>query len=114
MKEIYERIQGWIYYSCFLCLWISRATEKHYKVKEWPQKGDFVSGEANIKNMPLDKDRDAFENLKEVFPKLSDGKLNEERIFIGPRIRKIRKDAKFEEKLKFVQLQAWKSLKALS
>lgn len=29
----------------------SEATEKHYKVEEWPQRGDFVSGEMNIKDI---------------------------------------------------------------
>lgn len=128
---------GFTKYCCFLCLWDSRATASHYKVKEWPQRDQFIPGQANVKNIPLvdpkkvllpplhiklglmknfvkalDKDGDALKYLKQIFPKLSDAKLKEG-IFVGPQIRKILKDKKFHQTLSNVELAAWKSFKTI-
>ena len=37
-------------YSCFLCLWNSRADEQHYLVKNWPARKDLTPGPHNVLN----------------------------------------------------------------
>lgn len=44
---------GYTKFMCFLCLWDSRADDKHYIQKHWPQRIEFVPGEANVENLPL-------------------------------------------------------------
>ncbi|KAJ8716001.1 hypothetical protein PYW08_013286 [Mythimna loreyi] len=128
---------GFTKYCCFLCLWDSRATQKHYVIKEWPERQSFVPGKENVKSIPLvdpkdvllpplhiklglvknfvkalDKEGPAFQYLKTIFPKLSDAKLKEG-IFVGPQIRKLMKDTDFEKTLNDNELNAWNSLKCI-
>jgi hypothetical protein len=35
-------------YSCFLCLWDSRATDQHYIQKVWPERGRLIPGMHNV------------------------------------------------------------------
>lgn len=44
---------GYTKYMCFLCMWDSRADDKHYVQKHWPKRINFVPGEANVENTPL-------------------------------------------------------------
>ena len=44
---------GYTKYSCFLCLWDSRAVTEHYSRKEWPERRCFVPGTQNVKHDPL-------------------------------------------------------------
>jgi hypothetical protein len=39
---------GYTKYSCFLCLWDSRATDQHYNKKEWPVRDELVPGRHNV------------------------------------------------------------------
>lgn len=128
---------GFTKYCCFLCLWDSRDTKNHYRVKEWPVRKSYVPGNVNVNNTPLvehykiilpplhiklgliknfvkalDKGSEAFNHLKEKFPKLSEAKLKEG-IFVGPQIRKLLKDPTFDTKLTDIQLAAWSSFKAI-
>lgn len=128
---------GFTKYCCFLCLWDSRNTQAHYKVKNWPKRENFVPGERNVKYIPLvdpkkvllpplhiklgliknfvkslNKEGDGFKHLRKIFPKLSDAKLKEG-IFVGPQIRKLLNDPEFESKLRSVELDAWKSFKSV-
>lgn len=124
---------GFTKYCCFLCLWDSRATDRHYIVKEWPQRGNYVPGEQNIKYQPLvdrnkillpplhiklglmknfvkamDKNGKGFQYIRGKFPGLSDAKVKEG-IFVGPQIRKLLKDQNFEENLSALELSAWRA-----
>lgn len=121
---------GFTKYCCFLCMWDSRATEKHYLVKDWPMRSEFVAGQSNVKYSPLinpqnvllpplhiklglmknfvkamDKTGEGFLHLKSVFPKLSDAKLKEG-IFVGPQIRKLMKNGNFNPKLNTKELSS--------
>ena len=37
----------------FLCLWDSRATTQHYKIKEWPTRNSYLLGMKNIQHISL-------------------------------------------------------------
>lgn len=128
---------GFTKYCCFLCLWDSRDTKNHYTVKEWPIRKSYVTGKENVKNIPLvepdkiilpplhiklglmknfvkalHKGGEAFNHLKEKFPKLSEAKVKEG-IFVGPQIRKLLKDPTFDSKLTNIELAAWSSFRAI-
>lgn len=129
---------GYTKYNCFLCMWDSRAKDQHYKKRIWPKRNTFVPGKANIDNIPLvdqknvilpplhiklglmknfvksmDKTGKGFLYLRKLFPRISDAKLNEG-VFVGPQIRKVFKDANFEDALNKKELNAWKSFKDVS
>lgn len=126
---------GFTKYCCFLCMWDSRATDKHYLIKDWPKRTEFLCGKSNVKYLPLidpkdvilpplhiklglmknfvkamDKNGAGFLYLKSIFPKLTEAKLKEG-IFIGPQIRQLMKDQNFDQKLNDKELNAWTSLK---
>lgn len=118
-------------YICFLCLWDTRDRENHYKIKTWSSRDKFEPGKANVHHQPLvdpkkmilsplhttlglikqfikklKHDSDAFVYLKEeLFPKLSVSKLKEG-ILVGPQIRKLEKDPKFEKLLTVIEKKA--------
>ncbi|KAH9631061.1 hypothetical protein HF086_015046 [Spodoptera exigua] len=58
----------------------------------------------------MDRNGSGFLYLKEKFPKISDAKIKEG-IFVGPQIRELIKDSRFEEKLSDLEKSAWKSFK---
>lgn len=91
---------GFTKYCCFLCMWDSRATAKHYLIKDWPKRTKFVCGKLIVKYLPLidpedvilpplhikldlmrnfvkaiNKNGDGFSYLKSIFTKLSDAEL---------------------------------------
>ena len=103
---------GYTKYCCFLCLWDSRARNKHYIEKIWPQRIEEVEGQHNVVALPLvpqnkiilppmhvklrlfkhfvkglRKDSPTFEYLHECFPKLSDAKIKG--VSVEPQIRKL-------------------------
>ena len=55
---------GYTKFSCFICLWDSRAREQHWRQKEWPVSEQMVPGEKNIQAQPL------VERSKIIFPPL--------------------------------------------
>ena len=83
---------GFTKYCCFLCIWDSRAKEKHYVVQHWEKREEFVPEVCNVKAEPLvpphkillpplhiklglknfvkalNKVGDAFTYLKNIFP----------------------------------------------
>ncbi|XP_017476571.1 PREDICTED: uncharacterized protein LOC108366630 [Rhagoletis zephyria] len=104
---------GYTKHCCFLCKWDSRARKDHYVRKDWPERVEFTVGVDNIKYTPLikkekiilpplhiklgliknfvkalDKEGEAFDYLKTVFPDISQAKIKEG-IFVGPQIRKL-------------------------
>jgi hypothetical protein len=54
----------------------------------------------------IDQNGAGFAYLKETFPRISDAKTKEG-IFVGPQIRELMQDAKFEEQLTQVEKVAW-------
>ena len=45
---------GFTNVPCFLCLWNSRNTSLHYKVKNWPLRSSYDVGIHNVKLAPLE------------------------------------------------------------
>lgn len=127
---------GFTKHMCFLCLWDSRARDKHYITKVWPPRIEFKVGENNIQDKPLvdpkkvilpplhiklglvkqfvkqlKHESKAFVYLKkEVFPRLSEAKLKEG-VLNGPQTKKMINDTKFEKLLNVVERKAWKGFK---
>jgi hypothetical protein len=122
-------------FSCFLCEWDSRDKKDHYIQKGWPKRETFTLGQKNIIHPPLvnsgvillpplrinlglfknfvkamDKNSAGFYYLKERFPHVSDAKIKEG-IFVGPQIRALTRDEKFEHMLSQVEKLALRSLK---
>lgn len=119
---------GFTKYCCFMCLWDSRDREKHYNIKQWETRQEFIPGQCNVKHKPLvnptnvllpplhiklglmkqfvkglNRDDSGFSYLQEIFPHLTYAKLKEG-IFVGPQIRKLLKDNILETKLTNVEL----------
>ena len=44
---------GFTKHCCFLCLWNSLATIEHYIRKDWSVRKSYLTGVANIENVPL-------------------------------------------------------------
>lgn len=129
---------GFTKYSCFLCLWDSRARAEHFKRANWPERTQFTPGEYNVKAMPLVRkeniilpplhiklgvmtqfvkavgktNTDAIDYLDEMFPQLSRLKV-EEGIFVGPQIRKVLHSHEFRDLLTVEQETAWISFEAV-
>ena len=122
----------------FLCLRDSRATAEHYVRKDWPPRVTYIPGNANIKEVPLVDPKNVlmpplhiklglmknfvkqlgkskskgFAFLCNKFPNISEAKLKEG-IFVGPQIREVLKDPKFEKELTSIELRAWKAFRWL-
>ena len=87
---------GFIRFPCFLCLWDSRNTSLHCKVKNWPLRSSYGVGIHNVKLVPLvyakkvlfpplhiklgfikrfvkkmNPEGEAFKHIQESFPQLS-------------------------------------------
>ena len=45
---------GYTKYSCFLCLWDSRADDDHYKKIHWPPRVELQPGMLNVLRQPLE------------------------------------------------------------
>ena len=122
---------GYTKYPCFLCLWDSRAREKHWSTKTWPVREELKVGEANVVEealvcrekiifpplhiklglikqfvKALNKNGNCFKYLRSVFEGLSDAKV-EGGIFDGPDIRKLLNDEQFPKTMTRVELNAW-------
>ncbi len=128
---------GYTKYCCFLCLWDSRATAKHYVCKEWPHREAMEPGRHNVQNHPLvpkekvllpplhiklgvfkqfvkalklEEGNSIMKYLHKMFPALSEVKIKED-IFVGPQIRKLIVNDELSGMLTDVQLSAWNSFK---
>ena len=121
---------GFTKFPCFLCLWDSRARDKHWVQREWPKR-ELIVGERNVIHEPLidrnkvifpplhiklglmkqfvkalDKEGQCFKYLRDSFPKLSDEKVKGG-IFDGPDIRKMVRDTQFKDTMTDVERRAW-------
>lgn len=102
---------GYTKYSCFLCLWDSRADDQHYTKRDWPTRKELLPGIHNVKHEPLvpvdkillpplhiklglikqfikglNSNSEALSLIRQMFPKLSEAKVKGG-IFTGPQIR---------------------------
>ncbi|KAK1787970.1 hypothetical protein P4O66_016453 [Electrophorus voltai] len=115
---------GYTKYCCFPCEWDSIARTLHYVKKDWPLRKSLKIGEKNVQHSVLaepdkillpplhiklglmnnlvkamDQNGSAFKYLSEKFPRISEAKIKEG-IFVGPQIRQLFIDKKFEYLLK--------------
>ena len=114
---------GYTNYPCFLCLWDSRADDRHYLQKEWPARGTLKPDRCNVKSSLLvdpknvilpplhiklgfmknfvkdvNKDNPSLRFLQFKFPAVSDTKLGAG-VFNGPQIPELMRDTTFDEVL---------------
>lgn len=126
---------GFTKYSCFLCLWDSRARDHHYQRNSWPQRTSSSIGVNNVINNALVNKENiilpplhiklglmknfvkalcptskAFIYLEKKFPKLSTDKIKAG-VFIGPQIKKLFTDEEFVKYLRPNELKAWDAFK---
>jgi hypothetical protein len=122
---------GYTKYSCFLCLWDSRAVDQHFVTREWPVRQDLNPGTHNVINQPLipvekillpplhiklglvkqfvkalDPAGAAFQHIQQMFPKLSAAKVAGG-IFVGPQIKSMLACKELENKMFAVEKRAW-------
>lgn len=126
---------GYTKYCCFLCLWDSRARKEHYCKTNWPLREISIPGKSNVTNLALvpnnnivlpplhiklglikqfvkalDKSKETYKHLSQMFPKLSESKIKEG-IFVGPQIRELMKSHIFERTMSANELRAWRAFK---
>ena len=124
---------GFTKFPCFLCLWDSRNTSLHYKVKNWPLRSSYDVGIHDVKLAPLvdakkvlipplhiklglikqfvekmNPEGEAFKRMQELFPKLSEAKVKGG-IFVGPQVKRLMQSDSFLEKLSVVERRVWES-----
>ena len=126
---------GYTKYCCYICEWDRRDKQSHYIKKDWPLRKNLVPGQKNVAHEPLvdptkiflpplhiklglmknfvkamNKEGEAFRYLRQMFPRITDAKIKEG-IFIGPQIRHVINDKRFEDLLVGPEKIAWKSFK---
>lgn len=122
---------GYTKFSCFLCLWNSRADKEHYQRRTWPPREDMQPGKLNIIRpalverskilLPplhiklglvkqfvkaLDISGPAFRHIQFMFPKLSEAKVKAG-VFVGPEIKKMLLSKELEAAMSVVEREAW-------
>lgn len=127
--------RGYTKYPCFLCMWDSRAREKHWVQSNWPPRSDLKPGDPNILHQPLvdrkniifpplhiklgimkqfvkalPTEGDCFKYLISAFPSLSFEKIKAG-VFDGPQIRQLVKDEHFMGTMTELQKNAWLAFK---
>ena len=122
---------GYTKYSCFLCLWNSRADDQHYSRKQWPLREELTPGAHNVIRQPLvlrentllptlhkklgfakqfakalKSDSEAFKHVQAMFPKLSEAKVKGG-VFTVPQIRQMFGSKELEGKMTALERDAW-------
>ena len=126
---------GYTKYSCFLCLWNSRADNQHYSRKQWPLREELTPGAHNAIRQALvlrekillptlhiklglakqfakalKSDSEAFKHVQAMFPKLSQAKVKGD-IFTGPQTRQMLDSKELEGKMTALERDAWQSFR---
>ncbi|XP_069623312.1 uncharacterized protein [Ranitomeya imitator] len=127
--------RGYTKYPCFLCMWDSRAREKHWVESNWPPRSGLKPGDPNILHQPLvdrknilfpplhiklglmkqfvkalPTDGDCFKYIMLALPGLSIEKIKAG-VFDGPQIRQLIKDEHFTGTMSDLEKNAWLSFK---
>ena len=122
---------GYTKHQCFLCQWDSRDDSHHYNQKEWPARKEFVPGRFNVQLAPLvdpqkiylpplhiklglfknfvkamDSTGNGISYLRQKFPSKSEVKVKAV-VFIGPEIRNLICDKKFDANLNSKEKAGW-------
>ena len=126
---------GFTKYSCFLCLWDSRASNQHYVTRDWLARTELTADKYNVIRdslilaervlLPplhiklglakqfvkaLDSQSPAFQYICSMFPKLSDAKLKAG-VFTGPQIRCMLESEDLETTMSSLEKDAWQAFK---
>lgn len=129
---------GFTKMPCFLCEWDSRAKQRHWSVKVWPQRRNLLPGTKNILHEPLverqkillpplhiklglmkqfvralPQDGPCFKYLSKKFPFITQDKLKAG-IFVGPQIKKLMKDEEFEQTMNEREKEAWTAFRSVT
>ena len=124
---------GYTKYSCFLCLWNSRADGENYEKMHWPIREELTPGMYNVIKEPLvslekvllpplhiklglvkqfvkalDFQAEVFQEIRLMFPRLSDAKIKRG-IFVGPQRSTMLKSESLEEKINEIEKEAWQA-----
>ena len=124
---------GYTKFPCFLCLWDSRAKDRHWIQKEWQVRESLQVGQNNIIHEPLvqhekivfpplhiklglmkqfvkalSTESDCFKYLCNAFPGITIEKLKAG-IFDGPQIRKLMNDRDFIKSMNDLEKNAWEA-----
>ena len=122
---------GFTKFPCYLCMWDSRARDKHWTQKEWPIRKTLETGMPNILHDPivsrdkiifpplhiklglmkqfvkaLNKDGECFQYIVSAFSSLSIEKIKAG-VFDGPQIRALLRDEEFVKKMIDKEKAAW-------
>lgn len=128
---------GYTKFPCHLCLFDSRNDDLHYKIRDWPARKEFTIGINNVKWAPLVQQEnilmpplhiklglmkqfvkalpansEPFKFLKNMFPRLTEGKITAG-VFTGPQIRAVFSKDEFKKMLNMDQKNAWTSFQAV-
>ena len=131
----FEQQRGYTKYICFLCMWDTRAREKHWDEANWPLRPTLKPEDPNILHEPLDDrnniiflllhiklgimnqfvkalptDGDSFKYIAVAVPRLSIEKIKAG-VFDGPQIRQLIKDKNFTGSMTVLEKHAWLSIK---
>lgn len=124
---------GYTKFPCYLCMWDSRARDKHWNQKVWPVRETLAAGMPNILHDPivsrdkiifpplhiklglmkqfvkaLSTDGECFQYIVSAFPALSSEKIKAG-VFDGPKIRSLVRDANFVTTMTDKEKAAWLS-----
>jgi len=119
---------GFIKFQCCLCLLESRNTALHCKKSSWPPRTSYENRSYNMKQQPLvdaakilmpplniklglikqfvkqvDTEGEAFKQIQELYPKLSEAKIKAG-VFVAPEVKRM---IAFSEMLSKVEQTAW-------
>ena len=122
---------GYTKHQFFLCQWDSRDDSRHYNQKEWPARKEFVPGRFIVQHVPLidpqkiylpplhiklglfknfvkamDSTGNGILYLRQKFPSKNEAKVKAG-VFIGPEIRKLMGDKKFDANLNLKEKAEW-------
>ncbi len=128
---------GFTRFPCYSCLWDSRDTVQHYVTGNWPLRTGYSIGTQNVKHEPivdpakvlipplhiklglikqfvkqLDSAGQAFQHVRQLFPKLSETKIKSG-VFIGPQVKQLINSDAFARTLSRVERAAWSSFVAV-
>ena len=138
MLGFLQGLQGrYTKYSCFLCLWNSRADGEHHEKFHWPARKELTPGMYNVIREPfisrekvlllpfhfklglvkqfvkaLDFEGEVFRKIRSMFSRLLEAKIKGG-IFVGSQTNTMLKSKTFEEKMNETQKEAWQAFRGV-
>ena len=126
---------GYTKYSCFLCLWNSRADSEHCEKIHWPTREELTPGMCTVTMEPLisrenvllpalhiklglvkqfvkasDFEGEVFQEIHSMFSRLSEAKIKGG-VFVGPQINTMLKSKTLKEKMNETEKEPWQAFR---